>query len=87
LNDAHQFIEVPMTHVIQTEALITEGVITQDQGTIIASRSRRVMVSLVINSVLCLGIIAAAIGFVLWLGDALAVAIVGAFFLGMGALC
>jgi len=73
-----------MTHVIQTEALIAEGVITQDQGTIIASRSRRVMVSLVINSVLCLGIIAAAIGFVLWLGDALAVAIVGAFFLGMG---
>jgi hypothetical protein len=74
-----------MAHVIQTEALIEEGVITLDQGNIIASRSRQVMVSLAINSVLCFGIIAAAFGFVFWLADALAVAIVGGLFLAIGA--
>ena len=75
-----------MPHVVQTETLVSEGILTADQGAIIASRSRQVMVSLVINSVLCLGIIAAAMGFVLWLGSALAVAIVGALFLAIGAL-
>ncbi len=73
-----------MTHVVQTDALIQEGVLTVEQGAIIAQRSRQVMVSLVINSVLCLGIIAAAIGFVLWLGDAFAVAVVGGLFLAIG---
>lgn len=75
-----------MPHVVQTETLVSEGILTADQGAIIASRSRQVMVSLVINSVLCLGIIAAASGFVLWLGSALAVAIVGGLFLAIGAL-
>ena len=74
-----------MAHVIQTEALVEEGVITSDQGAIIARRSRQVMVSLVINSVLCFGIIAAAAGFIGLLADALAVAIVGGLFLGIGA--
>lgn len=74
-----------MAHVIQTEALVEEGVITSDQGDIIARRSRQVMVSLVINSVLCFGIIAAAAGFIGLLADALAVAIVGGLFLGIGA--
>lgn len=74
-----------MAHVIQTEALIVEGVITPDQGSIIAQRSRQVMVSLVINSVLCFGIIAAAAGFIGFLADALAVAVVGGLFLGIGA--
>lgn len=74
-----------MTHVIQTETLVAEGILTADQGEIIARRSRQVMVSLVINSVLCLGIIAAAIGFVFWLANALAVAIVGGLFLAGGA--
>lgn len=75
-----------MPHVVQTEALVAEGILTADQGSIIARRSRQVMVSLVINSVLCLGIIAAAIGFVLWLANAVAVAIVGALFLAAGFL-
>jgi hypothetical protein len=74
-----------MAHVIQTEALIKEGVITTDQGNIIARRSRRVMVSLVINAVLCIGIIAAAAGFIGLLADALAVAVVGGLFLAIGA--
>ena len=73
-----------MPHVVQTEALIAEGVLTPAQGQIIARRSRQVMVSLVINSVLCIGIIAAAIGFVFWLADALAVAITGGLFLAIG---
>jgi hypothetical protein len=74
-----------MAHVIQTEALVKEGVITSDQGNIIARRSRQVMVSLVINAVLCFGIIAAAAGFIGLLADALAVAIVGGLFLAIGA--
>ena len=74
-----------MAHVIQTEALVEEGVITSDQGAIIARRSRQVMVSLVINTVLCFGIIAAAAGFIGLLADALAVAVVGGLFLGIGA--
>jgi hypothetical protein len=56
------FWRTEMAHVIQTEALVKEGVITSDQGNIIARRSRQVMVSLVINAVLCFGIIAAAAG-------------------------
>ena len=74
-----------MAHVVQTEALVYEGILTPDQAKIIARRSRQVMVSLAINSVLCFGIIAAALGFISLLGDALAVAIVGGFFLGIGA--
>lgn len=74
-----------MAHVIQTDTLVDEGVITAQQGTIIAARSRQVMVSLAINSVLCFGIIAAAAGFIGLLADALAVAIVGGLFLAVGA--
>lgn len=74
-----------MAHVIQTDALVEEGVITPDQGNIIARRSRQVMVSLVINSVLCFGIIAAAAGFIGLLADALSVAVVGGLFLAIGA--
>ena len=74
-----------MAHVIQTEALVQEGVISSDQGAIIASRSRQVMVSLAINAVLCFAIIAAAAGFIGLLADALAVAIVGGLFLAVGA--
>lgn len=73
-----------MAHVIQTETLVAEGILTADQGIVIARRSRQVMVSLAINSVLCLGIIAAAIGFVFLLANALAVAIVGGLFLVAG---
>jgi hypothetical protein len=68
-----------MAHVVQTEVLVDEGILTPDQAKIIAHRSRQVMVSLAINSVLCFGIIAADLGFISLLGDALAVAIVGGF--------
>lgn len=75
-----------MAHVIRTEALVDEGVITADQGALIARRSRQVMVSLAINTVLCFGIIAAAFGFILLLANAVAIAIVGGLFLTIGAL-
>ncbi|AGI66276.1 putative membrane protein [Octadecabacter antarcticus 307] len=74
-----------MAHVIQTEALVEEGVITPNQGNVIARRSRQVMVSIVLNSVLCFGIIAAAAGFIGLLADALSVAVVGGLFLAIGA--
>ncbi len=74
-----------MTHVVQTEVLVKEGIITSDQGAIIARRSRQVMVALAINSVLSFGIFAAAAGFIGLLADALSVAIVGGLFLGVGA--
>lgn len=75
-----------MAHVIQTQALVSEGILTPDQGNIIASRSRQVMVSLVINAVLCIGILAAAGGFIVLLASAIAVAVVGGLFLAVGAL-
>ncbi len=75
-----------MAHVIQTEALIEEGILTPQQGAIIARRSRQVMVSLVINAVLCFGIIAAAAGFIGLLADAISVAAIGVLFLAIGAV-
>ena len=38
-----------MAHVVQTEALVDEGILTPVQAKIIARRSRQVMVSLAIN--------------------------------------
>lgn len=73
-----------MTHVIQTEALVREGVLSAEQGGIIAARSRQVMTSLAINAVLSFGILAAALGFIFLLQNALAVAVTGAVFLGVG---
>ncbi len=73
-----------MTHVIQTETLVGEGVLTQAQADIIKSRSRDLMTGLIINALLCGGIIAAAMGFVAWLADPFVVAISGAAFLGLG---
>ncbi|WP_281981577.1 hypothetical protein [Thalassorhabdomicrobium marinisediminis] len=74
-----------MAHVVQTDQLVSEGILTADQGAIIASRSRRVMVSLAINTVLSIGIIAAAAGFIALLADAFSVALLGAVFLALGA--
>ena len=74
-----------MTHVVRTEALLAEGVITSDQAAEIARRSRDTMMALAINTVLTAGIAAATVGLVFWLADAMAVAIAGLLFLGLGA--
>jgi hypothetical protein len=73
-----------MHYLADTDALVADGTLTTDQASIIQHRSRQVMVSLSINTLLCAGIIAAAFGFVFWLANALAVAISGALFLGVG---
>ena len=73
-----------MPHVVQTEALVAEGVLTQAQGLEIARRSRDTMLALVVNIVLCAGIIAASLGFVFWIADAVGVALLGLAFLAAG---
>ena len=73
-----------MPHVVQTEALIEEGILTQAQGAEIARRSRETMLALVVNIVLCGGIIAASFGFIFWIADAFGVALLGLAFLAAG---
>ncbi|MEJ6479620.1 MAG: hypothetical protein QNL92_13175, partial [Octadecabacter sp.] len=73
-----------MHYLADTDALVADGTLTTDQARIIQHRSRQAMVSLSINTLLCAGIIAAAFGFVFWLANALAVAISGEWFLGVG---
>ena len=75
-----------MPHVVDTDRLVAEGILNHVQAAEIARRSRETMVALVVNVVLCVGIIAATLGLVFWLADALAVAIAGLVFLGAGAL-
>jgi len=74
-----------MPHVVNTAQLIQEGVLTEAQGAVIAARSRSAMVALAVNTLLSAGILAAALGFVFWLADPFAVAVVGALFLALGA--
>lgn len=73
-----------VTHVINTNQLLAEGLLTQTQATEIARRSRDTMLALVVNIVLTGGIIAASLGFVFWIADALGVALLGAAFLAAG---
>lgn len=74
-----------MPHVVDTTALLDEGLITPDQARVIAERARQTMVSLAVNTVLTSGVIAAALGFVLWLQDALAVSVLGSVLAILGA--
>ena len=73
-----------MTHVINTKQLLAEGFLTDAQAKEIARRSRDTMLALVVNIVLTAGIIAASLGFVFWIADALGVALLGAAFLFAG---
>lgn len=73
-----------MPHVVQTEALIAEGILSEAQGAEIARRSRDTMLALIVNIVLCAGIIAASLGFVFWIADAFGVALLGLAFLAAG---
>ena len=72
-------------HVVaDTTALVADGIITSNQAEVLKQRSRQVMVGLAINTLLCLGILSATGGLILWLKDALAVAICGAVAVGIG---
>ncbi|WP_435256890.1 hypothetical protein ACSBLW_12185 [Thioclava sp. FR2] len=73
-----------MHSLADTKALTADGVITPEQAKIIEARARDIMVSLAINTVLCVGILAATGGMILWLGNAVAVAISGVLLLVIG---
>ncbi|NNL18875.1 MAG: hypothetical protein HKP37_09070 [Boseongicola sp.] len=66
-----------MAHVVQTNQLLAEGILTQSQANEIARRSRDTMLSLVVNILLMGGIIAASLGFVFWIADPFGVAALG----------
>ena len=73
-----------MPHVINTNQLLAEGLLTEAQAKEIARRSRDTMLALVVNIILTAGIIAASLGFVFWIADPFGVALLGAAFLAAG---
>ena len=73
------------TTVVDTKALLEEGVINQKQADAIVDRGRQTMVQLAVNIVLCFGILAATGGLIFWLAKPLPVAVAG-FLLGAGGL-
>ncbi|MBL4915954.1 hypothetical protein [Szabonella alba] len=75
-----------MPDLVNTEDLVREGVLSAEQARIIAARSRSAMVALGVNALLCAGVLAAALGFVFWLADPVAVAVLGGLFLALGAM-
>lgn len=66
-----------MYYVAQTDNLVADGILGSDQAREIERRARAAMVALAVNALLIGGIIAAAFGMVMWLNDALSVAVVG----------
>ena len=66
-----------MPHVVDTDKLVSNGVIDVAQSAEIIKQSRALMVSLTINTILCFEILAATLGLIFWLADALSVAIFG----------
>ncbi|SDD68624.1 hypothetical protein [Ruegeria marina] len=77
-----------MFAVADTDGLVADGVITPEAAREIEARSRQAMVTLGINTVLCLGILSATGGLIFWLQDPLAVSVVGLMLLagGLGVL-
>lgn len=73
-----------MKAIADTTTLVEDGVITPDQARQIEARARDTMVSLGINTVLSFGIIAATLGFIAWLADPVAVAVLGVMWLVAG---
>ena len=72
-------------HVVaDTKRLVAEGVITDAQAGELIHRSRETMMALAINAILSFGILAATLGMIFWLADALAVAVTGLLLLGAG---
>ena len=73
-----------MFAIADTDRLVADSVITPDQASEIEHRARESMVALAINSVLCLGIIAATAGLIFFLASAVAVAVSGTLALVLG---
>jgi hypothetical protein len=79
-------MEIAMPVIADTTKLVADGVLSRDQARIIEERARETMVSLAINTVLCFGIVAATVGTVGYLADAVAVAVLGVALLAGGLL-
>lgn len=73
-----------MPVLADTTALVADDIITANQATEIESRARQLMVTAGINTILCIGIIAATLGLIAFLADPLAVAVTGILLLGGG---
>ena len=65
-------------HVVaDTETLVADGAINEAQAEEIHARGRQAMMALGINTILSFGILAATLGLIFWLANAVAVAIFG----------
>ncbi|MGI9390410.1 MAG: hypothetical protein ACR2O1_10170 [Boseongicola sp.] len=73
-----------MPHVVNTDAMVAQGILTPQQADVIKRRSRDTMLALVVNIMLTAGIVAASLGFVFWIADAAGVAALGLLFLLIG---
>jgi len=73
-----------MHALADTGKLLADGIIDERQAREIERRAREAMVALGINMILCFGILAATGGLILWLANALAVAVFGALALAGG---
>ena len=75
-----------MHAIADTDRLVADGIITEEQAREIHARAREGMIKLGINSLLSLGIIAATAGLIFWLASPVAVAVCGTLALIAGAL-
>ncbi len=73
-----------MFAIADTRTLVADRVITGAQAAEIEARARSAMMTLAINTILCVGILAATSGLVFWLANAVAVAVFGALALAVG---
>ncbi len=75
-----------MEYLANTDLLVRDGVLTEDQAREIQVRSRETMMTLAINALLVGGIITATLGLIFWLAEPVPVAIAGLLALVAGAL-
>jgi hypothetical protein len=73
-----------MYHVVDTDRLRAEGVLSAEQVAVIRRRAREAMMRLAVDALLTGGIVAATFGLIFWLGEPLPVALVGAATLAAG---
>jgi hypothetical protein len=73
-----------MHAIADTTKLVADGIITEAQAAEIEARARTGMVTLGINVVLCLGIVAATAGLIVLLANAVAVSVFGVIALAVG---
>ncbi|MBN2629899.1 MAG: hypothetical protein JXR75_05105 [Rhodobacteraceae bacterium] len=73
-----------MHTIADTKQLALDGIITAEQARVIEVRAREAMVALSINTLLSAGIVAATLGTIFWLANAMAVAVFGTALLAAG---